>query len=78
MKAGRKAENKEVWIPYVCQGEVPGSTHGKWVRYDVDGKMVKGWLTDERGTYYFDPVTGLMDGGMVDQSVPRPVNNDDV
>lgn len=41
---GAVAKNKEVWMPYVFQGEVPGSTGGKWVRYDKDGKMFKGWL----------------------------------
>ncbi|MBR1861664.1 MAG: pre-peptidase C-terminal domain-containing protein [Lachnospiraceae bacterium] len=48
---------------------------GKWVRYDAEGKMYKGWLTiqgeelsrlypDQVGnTYYYDPVTGLMAKG---------------
>ena len=32
------------------------SDGGKWVRYDENGKMVKGWNTNENGTYYFDPI----------------------
>ncbi len=49
---------------------------GKWVRYDEDGKMLKGWVTiegsladyypDQRGnTYYYDHKTGLMAKGNV-------------
>ena len=48
--------------------------YGKWVRYDADGKMVKGWYTvegadaeiypDQVGnTYYYDFKTGLMAKG---------------
>lgn len=40
---GRVAKSKEVWFPYVYQDEIPGSTNGKWVRYDHWGRMVKGW-----------------------------------
>ena len=36
---------------------------GKWVRYDADGHMVKGWQTTDQGTYYFDPVYGTMAKG---------------
>ncbi len=47
---------------------------GKWVRYDKDGKMIKGWyfVDDEEiaiypdqknATYYYDPVTGMMAKG---------------
>lgn len=49
---------------------------GKWVRYDADGKMYKGWYTvsgsdielypsQAGNTYYYDPVTGLMAKGYV-------------
>ncbi len=44
---------------------------GKWVRYDADGQMMKGWVTiegplaiiypDQAGnTYYYDTITGSM------------------
>ena len=47
---------------------------GKWVRYDANGKMVKGWYTvddkeaeiypEQKGnTYYYDAKTGLMAKG---------------
>ena len=49
---------------------------GKWVRYDENGKMLKGWVTiigelarlypDQKGnTYYYDSITGLMAKGYV-------------
>lgn len=49
---------------------------GKWVRYDENGKMLKGWVTiegaladyypDQKGnTYYYDHKTGLMAKGNV-------------
>ncbi len=99
---GAKAVNKEVWIPYIFNGEekwddteavrramecggmaaqILAAVHahgteeaGKWVRYDANGKMVKGWYTvegddaklypDQAGnTYYYDQVTGLMAKG---------------
>ena len=48
--------------------------YGKWVRYDANGKMVKGWYTVEGAdaeiyptqvgnTYYYDYQTGLMAKG---------------
>lgn len=33
--------------------------YGKWVRYDENGHMIKGW----NGSYYFDPVYGTMAKG---------------
>lgn len=36
---------------------------GKWVRYDENGHMVKGWQTTNKGTYYFDLITGAMAKG---------------
>ena len=39
---------------------------GKWVRYDENGHMVKGWQTTEKGTYYFDLITGAMAKGAGD------------
>ena len=51
---GAKAVSKDVYLE---------SNGGKWVRYDENGHMVKGWDTNENGTYYFDPVTGAMAKG---------------
>ncbi len=53
-----------------------GEGAGKWVRYDAQGKMIKGWYTvcgtdellypDQIGnTYYYDQQTGLMAKGRV-------------
>ena len=36
---------------------------GKWVRYDENGHMVKGWQQTENGLYYFDLITGAMAKG---------------
>ena len=66
---GAKATSKEVWMPYIYQNEKPGSTLGKWVRYDENGKMYKGLVTidywyenpEQNGnTYYYEPITGGM------------------
>lgn len=69
---GAKATSKEVWIPYIFQDEAPGSTEGKWVRYNKVGKMIKGWYRvnnaldkslypDQVGNvYYYDLETGAM------------------
>lgn len=39
---------------------------GKWVRYDENGHMIKGWQTTDKGTYYFDLITGAMAKGTGD------------
>ena len=39
---------------------------GKWVRYDENGHMVKGWQTTDKVTYYFDLITGAMAKGAGD------------
>lgn len=97
---GAKATNKEVWMPYIYQGNDNWSDEqiestalnskdmakqvakaikdktGKWVRYDAEGKMYKGWCKiegdlakvypDQAGnTYYYDEITGLMAKGKV-------------
>ncbi len=101
---GAKAIGKEVWMPYIYQGEAGwtdeekariaaesdygmegmgrcvldaiNNKSGKWVRYDNDGKMLKGWVTIEKelakvyptqvgNTYYYDSRTGLMAKGDV-------------
>ena len=41
------------------------SNGGKWVRYDANGHMIKGWDTNSQGTYYFDLITGAMAKGTV-------------
>lgn len=49
---------------------------GKWIRYDSNGKMIKGWYTVKGAdtvlypnqignTYYYDPQTGLMVKGKI-------------
>ncbi len=48
---GRKAVSKDVYQE---------SDGGKWVRYDWEGHMVKGWDYNENGAYYFDLTTGAM------------------
>ena len=39
------------------------SNGGKWVRYDENGHMVKGWDTNNDGTYYFEQLSGSMANG---------------
>ena len=56
---GAAAVEKEVWIPYIFQGEDPAA-EGKWVRYDNHGRMVKGWYACEAGVYYYDMLTGAI------------------
>ena len=55
---GAVAKNKEVWMPYVYQGD--NDPDGKWVRYDRYGQMIKGWYANDDGIYYYDPITGQM------------------
>ena len=56
---GAVARDKEVWMPYIFQGEDP-ATEGKWVRYDKYGQMIKGWYANDNGVYYYDLLTGAM------------------
>lgn len=53
-QGGTIAKSKDV---YLATGD---ENEGKWVRYDENGHMVKGWDTTEAGTYYFDLITGEM------------------
>ena len=55
-QGGAKAVNKDVYQE---------SNGGKWVRYDANGHMIKGWDTNSQGTYYFDLITGAMAKGTV-------------
>ena len=65
---GRKAVGKDVYQESLA-GEWGDATNdageriGKWVRYDADGHMVKGWQTNDAGTYYFDMTYGTMAKG---------------
>lgn len=64
---GKKAVNKDVYQrseagPWAEDKKIGC---GKWVRYDKNGRMVKGWDTDSRGRYYFDPTYGTMAKGKV-------------
>jgi glucan-binding YG repeat protein len=63
---GKRAVNKDVYLESVAGSwseNVNGT--GKWVRYDENGHMVKGWDTTEEGTYYFDLIYGTMAKGYV-------------
>ena len=53
---GKKAVSKDVYQE---------SDGGKWVRYDADGHMIKGWDTQGADRFYFDPITGAMAKGVV-------------
>ncbi len=63
---GAKAVSKDVyqeslagaWGDYTGED---GQIYGKWVRYDANGYMIKGWSED--GKYYFDPIYGSMAKG---------------
>ena len=61
---GKKAVSKDVyqesWAGAYADRE---DGTGKWVRYDENGKMIKGWDSNEDGKYYFDPETGAMAKG---------------
>ena len=51
---GKRAMSKDVYQE---------SDGGKWVRYDEEGHMVKGWNELNGAKYYFDPITGAMRKG---------------
>lgn len=52
---GRKAVSKDVYQESLADDK---GTIGKWVRYDSEGHMIKGWSSD--GKFYFDLVYGTM------------------
>lgn len=62
---GAKAVNKDVyqesWAGQYADRE---DGTGKWVRYDENGHMVKGWTGNADGKYYFDTETGAMAKGI--------------
>ncbi len=53
---GKKTTSKDVYQE---------SDGGKWVRYDENGHMIKGWSEQDGKKYYFDPITGAMQKGLV-------------
>ena len=64
VQQGAKAVNKDVYQESEAgQWADRGDGTGKWVRYDANGHMVKGWQTTDQGTYYFDLVYGTMAKG---------------
>ncbi len=66
VQQGAKAVNKDVYQEsYAGAFADREDGTGKWVRYDAEGHMIKGWSMTDAGTYYFDPETGAMAKGNV-------------
>lgn len=71
VQAGAKTKNKDVYQeseagPYGAELKADGKRYGKWVHYDANGYMVKGWYTDAKNNkYYFDPTYGTMIHGTI-------------
>lgn len=63
---GKKAVSKDVYQESYAgaYADRPDGT-GKWVRYDSNGQMVKGWSKIGNNTWYFDTETGAMAKGDV-------------
>lgn len=64
VQGGAMTVNKDVYQESAAGqwADRPDGT-GKWVRYDENGHMVKGWQQTENGLYYFDLITGAMAKG---------------
>jgi len=60
LNQGRIAVNMDVYIESEADAE---GNIGKWVRYNENGHMIRGWSED--GMYYFDPAYGTMAKGKV-------------
>lgn len=66
IQQGARAENKDVYQESDAgEWALNADGTGKWVRYDADGHMVKGWDETADGTYYFDTTYGSMAHGLV-------------
>ena len=67
VQGGAMTVNKDVYQESKAGqwADKPDGT-GKWVRYDENGHMIKGWQTTEKGTYYFDPIYGTMAKGVTE------------
>lgn len=67
VQGGAMTVNKDVYQESAAGqwADRPDGT-GKWVRYDENGHMIKGWQTTDKGTYYFDLITGAMAKGAGD------------
>lgn len=67
VQGGAMTVNKDVYQESAAGqwADRPDGT-GKWVRYDENGHMIKGWQTTEKGTYYFDPTFGTMAKGVTE------------
>ena len=64
---GKKAVSKDVYqesYAGVYADREDGT--GKWVRYDENGLMIKGWSEQNGNRYYFDTATGAMAKGTVE------------
>ena len=66
VQGGVKTVNKDVYQESSAgQWAEKSDGTGKWVRYDENGHMIKGWNYNDNGTYYFDPTYGTMAKGIV-------------
>ncbi len=67
VQGGARAVNKDVYQESEAGPWADNEDGtGKWVRYDENGYMIKGWQVTEDGTYYFDPIYGTMAKGDVE------------
>ena len=58
---GKKATSKDVYQESEAgQWADRADGTGKWVRYDAQGHMIKGWYTQDGKTWYYDLTTGAM------------------